>query len=387
MYIKHIKRIATASLLLASCATTSLQAGWADKMTMSGYGNIGYHSKTEGASGVGRDYSSFVSDDLDLMFNFQPVDKFRIAVDISFDGGADTEYDRGAISLAYFFMEYKQSDAIQFRLGKQFTYFGIYSEIQATKVAYISIGRPHVTSHIGMSAGGPSFIPNDLTGLSFLGNLNVLEGLTYNLTISNGSNPKGTGDNTSPYTTDREEGKAVTAKSVLSLNDSWDLGASVHMESYPNLIGTSLASTGTTDLLSYGAQLTGEIGDDIGLEIEVVSGSYQITPTGAPANAKVNRLGYTIMPSYSITDNTILYTRYNFADAALDDNAMYKGTISEIIVGVNYEVFSEGTSRMVLKLEYDNTSADANTRFSQLAGDISKSTNFSSINAQVAVSF
>lgn len=373
-------------MLATTCVATPLFAGWEDKLNIVGFGDMGFMSKPQGATGVGANYNTFYNGDFDLMFNFKPADKIRISANLDFEDGADTQEDRGTIALAFFFAEYKKSDSLQFRFGKQFNFFGIYSEIQAAKVSFLSMSRPHVTAHIGMSAGGPSFIPDAITGASILGNLDIMEGLTYQAMLSNGSNPNGTGDATNPYAADGDDNKALTAKTVLSATDEWEVGASVYYENYANYSASNTTSTGVTNLLSYGLQIIGEVTDDFGLEIEVVAGSYQVTPTGSAANTQVDRIGYTIMPSYDIGVAT-LYTRYNFADADLNDKATYKGSVTQIIAGVNYEFFSQGTSRMVLKAEYSTTSADADTMFAQRAGDITSAVTFSDIMLQLAVSF
>lgn len=405
MQNKNIKFL-LGCLLATSCVTTSVNANWVDKMTIGGYGNVNAVSKTDGASGVAKDEATFETEDLDLVLNFNPIDKVRIAMDASFESGVNTGEGRGSLILAYFFMEYTSSNALKYKVGKMFTSFGIYNEIQAAKVSFLTVDRPRNTNYLSRSAGGPNFFPTALTGVSILGNFDVMDGLTYNVTLSNGSNPEGVGPKNNVFESDRDAGKAVTAKSVLSITDSWNIGASFHYETYDVIAFDGISLLSERNLISYGLQSESELTDNLSLELELMGGTYQDTPytngnLGATGQ-KVNRLAYTIMPSYSLSDidgleDVTLYARYGFADSDLDNRATsrFTGSVVTTHFGVNYEIFSEGISRMVLKFEYRHVVADGNTMYAAMskgammntAADISQSLIFNDFILQAAVSF
>jgi hypothetical protein len=113
-------------LFLMSLLPLSLNAQWSDKLTINGYASMEFESKLQGPSSSNADqFNSFDADGFDLVMNFKPSDKFRFAVDATWEHGAATEDGRGNVGIEYAFSEYSVSDAFKFRFGKQFTAFGI----------------------------------------------------------------------------------------------------------------------------------------------------------------------------------------------------------------------------------------------------------------------
>jgi hypothetical protein len=148
------------------------------------------------------------------------------------------------------------------------------------------------------------------------------------------------------------------------------------------------------NLISYGAQVIGEITDEIGLEVEAISGSYQDTSLAGIVSDRIYRMSYSIMPFWAPTSIDFLkkytfYFRYEGSKADLnpDSTQTYRGRVHTMVPGLNYEFTSAGTSRLVLKAEVFHVDATENTYYAEKAGDISKDLQFTELRLSMAASF
>lgn len=379
----------------------TLNASWMDTITINGYASMEYEHKLTGPAGAKADeHGSLDADGFDLVMNFQPTDRFRYAVDLTWEHGAATEDGRGNVAVEYSFSEYAFSDALKVRFGKMFTAFGIYNEIHTAKPAFLSVKEPYTTNKIYKSAGGPTFFPRWGTGLALVGSVDWLEGVDYNLMITNGTveptGQGGTGDEYNPHDKDHDDFKAIGFRTRASLTSSWQVGMSLYTERYAlfDEENLSYSQAGYRDLSSYGLQLIGDISDEMGLEVEIIGGIYKDTTQAGVVGDLVHRLGYTIMPFYTPSaefwDKFTFYTRYEQVDADTNVNSTqtYRGSVITIVPGFNYEFASQGTSRLVLKTELKRVTADAHTYYASKAdAGIGSSLSFTELRMSMSASF
>ena len=103
-----MRKLRTAALVLAVLAVASgARAQVWDKLRINGYGSLEYEKQiTDASKGKGDKNGSFDADGFDLVFNFTPTDRFRVAADLTWEHGPATEEFRGNVAVEYAFAEY-----------------------------------------------------------------------------------------------------------------------------------------------------------------------------------------------------------------------------------------------------------------------------------------
>mgnify|MGYP002713186370 CR=1 FL=1 len=330
---------------------SSLYGDWTDKVTINGYFNFEFEEHIKGDKHWRSDeYASFDSDMIDIVLNVNATDRLRLAVDFTWEHGSQSEIDKGNVGYEYAFAEYTLSDKLRIRAGKMFTPFGIYNEIHTAKPSTIILKEPNPTNKM-------YFISNDEyeqtmlyprwgTGVALLGN-DMIFGMSYDyiLQVTNGDLTYGVNKN--EYDKDDNNQKAITARVRVDLTDDLQIGASayhdkmIHYDSSSNALGNMVVD-------SQGLQLIWHINDDFRLEAEYMTGTLDVEGIKS-----FRRSGFSILPSYFITDIVNLYFLYSKADPNHD---VSKNSVVNYAPGVNIEV----DNNMFIKMDYYNVESEVN---------------------------
>jgi len=362
-----MKKITIFSFILFTF--TSLNASWTDKVTINGYFNFEFEEQISGKKHSRVDeYASFDSDMVDIVFNVQPTDRLRLAVDFTWEHGSQSELDKGNVGYEYAFAEYTISDKLKVRAGKMFTPFGIYNEIHTAKPSTIILKEPNSTNkiyfmtHYKDANGDPTYeqtmlYPRWGTGIAVLGNSEMF-GMScdYILQVANGDLTYGIDGN--EYDKDDNNQKAVTARVRLDITDDLQVGISTYHDKMVQYIYDSteddMIPGGDMYISTQGAQLIWHINDDFRFEAEYISGTLDIKNHQI---GKFRRSGYSLLPSYFVTDIINLYFLYSKSDP---NHNRTNDSVVNYAPGVNIEV----DNNMFLKIDYFNVvSQDNNTLF------------------------
>jgi hypothetical protein len=333
-------------------------ADWTEKVTLNGYFSFEFEERIAGERHERADeYGSFDSDMFDLVLNIQATDRLRLAADLTWEHGAQSEVDKGNLATEYAFAEFTVNDYLKIRAGKMFTPFGIYNEIHTAKPATIILKEPDATNKMYFISSDSYeqtlLYPRWGSGVALLGDAEIAGmSLDYIVQVANGDVSYGVDAN--EFDHDDNEEKAVTARVRLDVTDDLQLGASFHTDvmtryqsTYVTKVrGSAVDSDGDTyDIYSVskeylpvgrmrvdsqGAQLIWHVSDAFRLEAEYVTGTLDVEGV-----TRFGRSGYSILPSYLITDRLNLYLLYTEADPNHnnDDDKVVK-----YAPGINYEL-------------------------------------------------
>ena len=353
---------------------TILSAASFDKMTINGYFSFEFEEKISGDENVAKadEHSSFDSDMIDIVLNIQATDRLRVAVDFTWEHGSQSEIDKGNVGYEYAFAEYTLSNAIKIRVGKMFTPFGIYNELHTAKPSTIVVKEPNPTNkmyYISYDTYEQTLLyPRWGTGVALVGN-NEMFGMDYDyaLQITNGDLMYGVDEN--EYDKDDNDQKALTARIRLNLTDDLQIGASAYhdkMTRYEKYYKTKVVTDSDGNTVDYvtkeyepagsitvdskGLQSIWHINDDLRLEVEYMTGTLDVEGI-----KKFRRSGYSILPSYFITENINFYFLYAKADP---NHSVKNNSVVNYAPGVNIEI----DDNMHLKIDLFNVvSEDDNT--------------------------
>lgn len=321
-------------LLFFSFSFINLQADWTDKVSLNGYFNFEFEDKIAGDySGRFTDeHASFDSDMFDLVLNIQATDKVRIAVDFSWEHGSQSEVYKGNVGYEYAFAEYTFKDALKIRAGKMFTPFGIYNEIHTAKPSIIILKEPNPTNKMYFISKDKyeqtTFYPRWGTGIAMLGNSEIAGvPIDYVMQVANGDLSYGEGDN--EYNKDDNDHKAITARVRAELTDSLQVGASVHYDVMQNYYEPDDLEMIVN---TQGVQMIWYPSEDFRFEAEFVTGTLN-----AKRVTSFRRTGFSIVPSYYITENINLYLLLGAADP---NHSKDKDSVTNIAPGINIEVYN-----------------------------------------------
>ncbi len=262
----------------------------AGQFRLAGYSSFEYEKSIIGDGGDKN--GSFDSDLFDLVLNFLPTNRVRIAADITWEHGTASEDNRGNAAIEYAISEFTLSSYLKFRVGKMFTPFGIYNEIHTAKPAMLSIKEPFSTNKNDKFGSENRFYPRWGTGAALLGASTLGEmDFDYILCLSNGENTE-----TNPFAEDNNQAKAITGRVRADFSEYFKAGFSV----YNDWI------TSGEQQFSIGSQL---IFDHhfIGLEIESVYGFV----------GDLDRWGSSAMLFYYVNGALIPYVRFEHLDPDL----------------------------------------------------------------------
>lgn len=328
-----MKNILT-SLFLLFLSYINLHADWTDKITVNGYFNVEFEDKVAGDySGRFLDeHASFDSDMLDLVLNIQATDKVRIAIDFSWEHGSQSESGKGNVGYEYAFAEYTFSDAVKIRAGKMFTPFGIYNEIHTAKPSIIILKEPNPTNKMYFISKDKyeqtTFYPRWATGVAVLGNTELGEiPIDYVIQVANGDLSYGVDGN--EFDKDDNDRKAITARVRAELTNELEVGASVHYDVMENYDSND-DSIGQMIINTQGLQMIWYPSDNFRLEAEFITGTLN-----AKGVTSFRRTGFSVVPSYYITQDINLYLLLGAADP---NHGKDKDGATNTALGANFEV-------------------------------------------------
>jgi hypothetical protein len=289
----------------------------ASTFAVNGYSSFEFE-KQLGEKGKGDPNGSFDADLFDLVFNFTPASRLRVASDLTWEHGAASEDGRGNVAVEYAFAE----------------------------PAFLSVKEPLSTNKNDKFGSASRLYPRWQAGIAVLGDAHVSSvDLDYVVQLSNGEQSA-----TNPFEEDDNKAKAVTARLRIHPTRQIAIGASLYGDSRTEY-GPDGEDTGRASLMSYGASLTW-MPSSLGLELEYVRGHVD-----ASQDVSRGRSGLTAMAYYRIRDRYTPYFRYEWLDpdsTTGDDNAQL------FICGVNVRV----ANGLYLKADLDTVKAgSANARF------------------------
>ncbi len=346
----------TFSLIVLLCLAAGFaQAQVSEHLRINGYGSVEYEYNLSD-QGRGDRHGSFDSDGFDLVLNFTPAERFRIAADLNWEHGTAIEDGYGNIGYEYVFAEYALADYLKIRAGKQFISFGIYNEIHTAKPAFLAVKEPSSTVRTDRVGSPVLFYPRWGTGLSFTGNYTLGNiPFDYIVQVTNGEHPY---DN--PYEKDYDVSKALNGRirAVAYESNALDInaGASYYIDN-----GDSL------ELSSWGVQLQVEAGA-LTAEFEYMAGSY--TPIRATS---ITRNGYYLQAGYLIGDRYTPYARWEAHDP---NTSIDKDMANTLVLGVNMRV----NDYLFLK-------AEANRFLSETANSRLRGVNYTELKTSISFGF
>lgn len=334
-------RFAIHLIVLLSLALGTAQAQVSEHLRINGYGSVEYEYNFSDR-GRGDQFGSFDADGFDLVLNFTPADRFRIAADLNWEHGTTIEEGYGNIGYEYVFAEYAVADYLKIRAGKQFISFGIYNEIHTAKPVMLAVKEPSSTVRTDRVGSPVLFYPRWGTGLSFVGNYHVGSlPIDYIVQLTNGDHPY---DN--PHEKDYDKTKALNGRLRVAAYQSGlvdvNAGASYYFDD-----GDSLS------LSSWGVQLEAQAGP-FSAEFEYMAGSY--TPYGAVA---ITRNGYYLQAGYLFADHYTPYARWEAHDP---NTSKSEDLANTLVLGINARV----NDYLFLKVEVDRFLSE--TKNSRLKG-------------------
>ncbi len=358
-----LRGVPQACLLTAALLyPTPVAAQASDMFTVNGYSSFEFE-KMIGDKGRGDPNGSFDADLFDLVLNFKPDRRLRVAADLTWEHGAATEDGRGNVAVEYAFAEYYFGDGLRVRAGKMFTAFGIYNEIHTAKPAFLTVKEPCSANKNDKFGSDMRFYPRWQAGIAALGDLHFGSvDADYVVQLGNGDQAV-----TNPFEEDNNPAKAVTARVRVHPTQALTLGASFYRDSLTEYDAAGDDTGGRTHLTSYGAQLQW-VPSAFGLELEYVHGS--LVPSQQPS---YDSSGLTAMAYYRIRDRFTPYFRYEWLDPY---STLSQDTSQLFIYGLNVHL----VKGLFLKGEFDTVSAQAhNPRF--------KGQGYTEVKTAVAVGF
>jgi hypothetical protein len=331
---------------LCLLATRPLRAQANDLVRINGYTSVEFE-KMLGDEGRGDANGSFDADGFDLVLNFTPSHRLRVAADLTWEHGPATEDGRGNVAVEYAFPEYYASDLLKVRAGKMFTHFGIYNEIHTAKPAFLTVKEPLSTNKNEKFGSDLRFYPRWTNGVALLGTGKLGRGdFDYVVQVGNGEQ-----SDSNPFEEDDNGAKAFGGRFQFMPRLGITAGVSFYTDRLAEVGDLEDLAGGPARLVSYGGHAFWSR-RGLGLEAEYVRG-YVDPDEGA----RVTRHALTAMAFYRIQDRVTPYLRYEWLDPDLarpDDRAW------QYVYGVNVRL----TQGLFVKAELDTVrSGQANRRF------------------------
>ena len=295
----------------------TLTAQERDRFSINGYTSFEFEKLID-SEGNGDPNGSFDADLFDLVFNFYPTDKVRVAADITWEHGTATEDGFGNAAIEYGFVEYAVSDLLKVRVGKMFTPFGIFNEIHTAKPAFLTVKEPASTNKTERIIDGAfRFFPRWGVGVALRGD-GVLKdkNFSYDLLIANGDQ-----EETNPFEEDNNGAKAITGRFRFEPTETLQIGTSFYYD--------QVDFGGTDRIVSDGIELDYQ-GDYIHVLAELVTGWRR-----SELGESTHQLGWMVQPSYHFENGMTPYLRVERVDPDLDVDSDHG---YDFIVGLNIEL-------------------------------------------------
>jgi hypothetical protein len=335
------------AVALALVSAAPAQAQLSDRLRINGYSNFEWEYQVSNhEKGRGDKNGSFDADLLDLVFNFQPTDRLRVAADLTWEHGPASEDGRGNVAAEYAFAEYKVADALRLRVGKMFVPFGIYNEIHTAKPATLIINEPFATNKPERLGAPTRFYARWGAGLEAVGQFHPgrVNG-DYSLLLFNGET-----NAVNPFEEDDNGPKAIAGRLRLEPHPTLKLGASFYSDrrSVYDDKGADTGQRVTQNAVGASAEWTP---GSFGVELEWVGGQV---PSSGTARATTN--GFSAVLSHHVGAHATPYLQWQYLDP---DKDMSDDGANVFAAGINVRV----DTGLFVKLEVDRFSAGkANTR-------------------------
>jgi hypothetical protein len=348
------------ALFLALLSATPAQAQLGDRIRINGYSNFEWeYQLSNHDKGRGDKNGSFDADLLDLVFNFQPTDRLRVAADLTWEHGPATEDGRGNVAAEYAFAEYKFSDAFRLRAGKMFVPFGIYNELHTAKPATLIINESFATNKPERLGAPMRFYARWGAGFEAVGQFHSGRmNWDYSLLLFNGET-----NAVNPFEEDDNGPKSLAGRVRLEPHPTLKLGVSFYTDRRTVYDDQGKNTGQRVTENAYGASLEWTPGP-FGVELEWVGGQVPAAGTN-----RVTTNGVSVVISRHVSSRLTPYVQVQYLDpnknVSSDAATVYGG-------GLNVRV----DTGCFLKLEVARFAAGAaNTRlggkeYTQAAGAI-----------------
>lgn len=323
------------------------------KLKMYGYFDMEVEVSNKDAAGK---IWTFDQHHLNIITIYRVAEQFRVFSEIEWEHGPSHKADEitGKIYLATAFVEYKNSDAFQVRVGKFLSPFGLYNERHDATPTFISTKLPHfVYNEIELSTGVKGRLYSKFsTGIQVLGRLyaSSWEGI-YQLYLSNGRGA-------SPYEKDDNPNKGIGARLVISTPiEDLRLGTSYYADRNGKVGNIRQSALGFDAELDY---------SNFHLESEMIFHENElIDTTGMSSGVFISGFGYYALAAYTIFDKLTPFAGYEFHDHHVVESGVDE---TRGMIGINYSF----TPRVYLKNEvhFHNFTDDTREMFEMYLASI-----------------
>ncbi len=334
-------------VVLALAAAVPARAQLGDRIRINGYSNFEWeYQLSNHDKGRGDKNGSFDADLFDLVLNFQPTDRLRVAADLTWEHGPATEDGRGNVAAEYAFAEYKITDALRLRAGKMFVPFGIYNEIHTAKPATLVINESFSTNKPERLGAPARFYARWGAGLEAVGQFHSggMNG-DYSLLLFNGES-----DVVNPFEEDNNRPKAVAGRVRVEPHPTFKLGASFYSDRRSVYDDKGADTGGRVTQNAVGASLEWTPGQS-GVELEWVGGQI---PSSGTARTSTN--GISLVLSHHVGSRVTPYLQWEYLDP---DKDVKDDAANVFLAGLNVKI----DTGAFVKIEVSRfTAGSANTR-------------------------
>ena len=319
--------------LVHLCGAQAAYAVDLSKITFNGFVDLEYTQSSNSADNVN---GAFHQHHLSFLMDV-PVDE-RISghFHIEFDHGVNSAAPNGGdIIVEKSFIQYAQSDLLQFRFGKVLTPFGHYNEVHDATPAFLSVFIP-ITIYRENERGGTAMFPKWTTGVNVLGAGEVGGAvMDYIFYVGNGENVVSVNESEHDNNRNKAYGGRVTCQTgkATSLAVSYYSG-----EKAESALRLTIPHT------TWGLMAVSGIGDLSGVAEYAQSDVGGVVDVGAYGQL-----------SYMMSKHITPYYRYEYTDP---DNKTSGDSWTEQIVGVNIKP----DDHLIFKIEVADHVRGANNR-------------------------
>jgi hypothetical protein len=319
----------TSSLFLSAFLlfAPALAAAQDDRITFYGFLDV----QVEATSLAGGPAWSFHQHHMNLVTIYQLDERWRVFTEVEYEHGPALEGGKGTgeILLERAVLEYMVSDALEVRIGKFLSPFGLYTELHDASPSILSTSLPssiYSSSRVNELGETQDLFAKFATGVQVRGTLGRAgwEG-DYALYVSNGR-----GD--APAQQDDNNNKGIGARLAIRLPGGHvQLGASFYDERNGLVADTRQQSLGLDAILRFRGVL---------IESEaLIPRLEKIDLLGAPSGAFRTARGYYVQVSRPVTSMITPFARFEAFD---NDISIAGDRETDIVAGVNI-----GLTRMI----------------------------------------
>jgi len=306
------------TLLLGGAVTHA--AGQGDRMSLYGFFDFEVGSNDQ----VGGPAWTFDQHHLNVVSIYRLDDRWRVFAEVEWEHGPDfkTSGTSGAIILERAVVEYKHSDALQLKIGKFLTPFGLYNLRHDASPAFFSTSLPDAVygAHANTLRAQQRLFAKVATGLQVLGSvLGRSWALDYYLYISNGRGSQ-------PASADNNSNKGIGGRLAVSvLHSAVQLGASYYADRNGTAAQTRQQTVAMDATVHYA---------DFLMEAEMfVPRLERVDLAGRPDGSFRIGRGYYVQVSHPLLERWTPFGRYGLYDP---DTGAPGDAERSVVVGLNF---------------------------------------------------